>query len=161
MKENNMAKLSDFYPQKKNANLHTEQGLALLERSIQQDGFIGAITATANGEIIAGSARLEKVADVLPAEPIVVECDGTRPIIIKRIDIPNAEDERAKRLAISDNRIAELNLNWDTGLIQELEKEIDLSGMNFNKLFYTPINKEHEVDNQNTLNECPQCHYRW
>ncbi|MBE3141506.1 MAG: hypothetical protein IMZ53_13100 [Thermoplasmata archaeon] len=129
MEQENSPKLSDFHEQKRNANKHTERGLSLLEKSIQQDGFIGAMTSTADGEIIDGSARLEKVMDVLPADPIVIISDGTRPIIIKRNDIPNAEDPRAKRLSIAANRIAEIDLQWDEDLMKELNTEIDLSGL--------------------------------
>lgn len=120
--------LSQFVPQKRNSNKHTERGLAMLEKSIQQDGFIGAMTSAADGEIFDGSARLEKVVDVLPANPIVVESDGTRPIIIKRTDIPNAEDPRAKRLSVAANRIAEIDLQWDEDVLQDVFKgfETDL-----------------------------------
>lgn len=107
-------------PQRKNANKHTLNGLRLLEKSIQSDGFIDAQTAAADGEIISGSARLElsaeKFADV---EPIIVESDGTRPIVVVRTDIPNAEDPRAKRLSVAANQIAKTDFNPDGDLLRE------------------------------------------
>ena len=66
-----MSDLSEFKPQKKNANKHSEYGLTLLERSIQENGWLGAMTTAADGEVFAGSARLEKAGDVMAeAEPM-------------------------------------------------------------------------------------------
>jgi DNA modification methylase len=109
-----------FVTQAKNANKHTLHGLRLLEKSLQQDGWIGAQTAAADGEMIAGSARLEvaaeKFADV---EPIVVESDGSRPVIVVRTDIQSADDPRAKRLSVADNQIARTDLDFDGTLLAE------------------------------------------
>lgn len=115
-------KISNYRPQRRNANKHNPRGMGLLQKSIESDGFIGAMTAAADGEIIAGSARLEKSAEVfgIDAEPIVIETDGTRPIIVKRTDIPNAEEPRAKRLALADNRVQEVDLTWDAEVLQGL-----------------------------------------
>jgi hypothetical protein len=95
-----------------------------LEESIRTDGYLTPMTAAADGEVFDGSARLETVADVLAeAEPIVVESDGTRPIIHVRTDIPSADDPRARRLALAANRVAELNLEWDAEVLAELRDE--------------------------------------
>jgi hypothetical protein len=109
-----------FIPQRKNANKHTLHGTRLLEKSITTDGFIDAQTAAADGEMISGTARLElsaeKFADV---EPIIVESDGTRPVIVVRTDIPNLNDPRAKRLSIAANQIAHTDWNPDGDLLKE------------------------------------------
>lgn len=113
-------KITDFSPQKKNVNKHTAYGLRLLEKSIQGDGFIDAQTAAADGEIISGSARLElaaeKFADV---EPIIVDSDGTRPVIIRRTDIPNADTARARRLSVAANKIQAVDFDPDWALLKE------------------------------------------
>jgi hypothetical protein len=104
--------------------------MAALEHSIQQDGFIGAITVAYDGKTFDGSARLETIATVLPdAEPIIVETDGSRPVVVRRTDIPSADDPRAKRLGIAANRVAELNLDWDATVLDGLSTEVDLSGL--------------------------------
>jgi hypothetical protein len=115
-----------FRPQQRNANKHSLHGLRLLEKSVQQDGFIDAQTAAADGEIISGSARLElsaeKFADV---EPIVVQSDGSRPVIVIRTDIPNLDDPRAKRLSVAANQIAKTDYDPDGELLAEWGKEDD------------------------------------
>jgi hypothetical protein len=122
-----MKKTNTFRTQKRNTNKHTERGLSMLEESLSKDGFIGAMTATADGEIIDGSARLEKSGKVLEKPPMVIEVDGTHPVIVKRMDIPNADDPRAKRLAVAANRIAEVNLDYDQNLLDEISREVDLN----------------------------------
>ncbi len=120
--------MNKYRPQSKNANKHTSRGLGLLRDSIGKDGWIGAMTVAADGESFDGSARLEVLADAMPdREPIVVESDGQRPVIVVRKDIASADDPRAKRLAIGANRIAQVDLEWDADVLKELSGEIDLS----------------------------------
>jgi hypothetical protein len=143
-------KLSDFRPQAVNANKHNPRGLGMLDNSIAQDGWLGAITTAADGETFDGSARLEtaytRFGDV---EPIVIEADGSRPVIVKRIDIPNAADPKAKRLAIAANRVAEVDLQWDADVLAELSEEIDLSGLFFEDELAELLNAEDvQVDDE-------------
>lgn len=115
--------LDDYVPQRRNVNRHTKKGMEKLEVSINENGWIGAITAAADGEIFDGSARRETLEIAMRADPIVVESDGTRPIIVKRVDIPNADDPRAIRLGIAANKIAADNLSWDADEIAALNLE--------------------------------------
>lgn len=115
-----IGKLSDFRPQVLNANLHTERGLRMLDDSMQEDGYVAPMTAVADGEVIDGSARLERAFDRFSDEAIILEHDGTRPIITKRIDIPDADNPIAKRIALRANRIAEADLSWNPEVLAEL-----------------------------------------
>lgn len=118
-------KLTDFRPQRANANAHTPQGMKALETSIQVDGWIGAITVAADGETFDGSARIETGAATGFEDAIVVESDGTRPVIVMRTDIPTADDPRARRLGIMANRVAELNLSWDAAQLEDALRSIE------------------------------------
>lgn len=40
-------KVTDFQPQRHNTNRHTQRGMNALEKSIEKDGWIGAITVAA------------------------------------------------------------------------------------------------------------------
>lgn len=120
--------LADFRPQQANANKHTPRGMGALSESMSSVGWAGAITATADREIIDGSARIETAfVQFGETEPIVIDSDGTRPIVVRRTDIPNADHPKAKELAIAANRVAELNLNWEPEVLLEAGEEIDLS----------------------------------
>ena len=113
--------LSSFRPATENTNRHTPYGLALLDQAMSEVGFVAPITVAADGESIDGSARLETAAirfgDV---DPIIIEHDGTRPIIAKRTDIPNAHTPMAKRIAVAANEIAHVDYALDADMIAAL-----------------------------------------
>lgn len=121
--------MTNIRPQAKNANRHTQRGMQALEQSIAADGWIGAITVAADGETFDGSARVEKTAENgMLDDPIVIDSDGTRPIVVRRVDIPNAQDERAVRLGIAANRVAELNLEWEPDILTSIA-DVDLGSL--------------------------------
>ena len=117
--------LSAFKPQKHNVNLGKPHGLAALDKSIRRDGYSAPMVAAADGEVFAGSKRLETAADVFgpDARPIVVHSDGTRPIVHVRDDIPDADDPRARRLGVADNLIAAMDWNPDGELLAALASD--------------------------------------
>jgi len=118
-------KLSDFRQQAMNANKHTERGMKALEASMNEIGYTAPMIAAADGEIIAGSARHETAANVFGAdvEPVVVESDGKRPIVVVRTDIKNAETREAKRIGLLDNRVQEMDLSFDPLVLAQLYAE--------------------------------------
>lgn len=124
-----MATIDGLRPQKRNANRHTPRGMSELERSIQQDGWIGAITVAADGETFDGSARIETAAATALDDAIIIESDGSRPVVVVRKDIPTADDARAVRLGLAANKIAADNLDWDPAVLAELAETMDLSGL--------------------------------
>lgn len=120
------AKLSDFTVQQKNVNKHKPRGLKMLRDTIDDGGWVGAITTAANGETFAGSARLEVSYDRFgrEIEPITVHTTGDRPVIVIRDDIPTASDPKAVKLGVADNRISEINYDPDIELLIEINDEI-------------------------------------
>jgi hypothetical protein len=118
--------IDEFRPAGQNANRHTARGLAELERSMNADGYVAALTVAADGEALDGSARLEKVAELFGDEVVVLEHDGTQPIVLVRTDVKNAQSPIAKRIAIRANRVAQLDLDWDPQELIETASQIDL-----------------------------------
>ena len=144
-------KLSDFTLQKANVNRHKVRGMGMLDNVIATDGWQGAITVAANGETFAGSARLEVSYDRFgeDIEPITVHTTGDRPVIVIRDDIPTADDPRAIRLGIADNRISELNYDPDIELLQETAQIIDISDLYFDdELAKLAEQKQEIIDHQ-------------
>jgi hypothetical protein len=170
-------KISEFKPQRQNANKHTPRGLGMLDKSMGENGFIGAMTSAADGEIFDGSARLEIAYERFgeDVEPIVIDADGTRPIIVRRIDIPSVDDPRAKKLAIAANRIASVDLDWDADILAAIADEVDISDMFFDDELAVIVDQDEEetpdfepvgMDEQGKLDQiqpkeidckCPQC----
>ena len=144
-------KLSDFTTQKANLNLHKPRGMGMLSNIISKEGWQSAITVAANNETFSGSARLETAQELFgdESEPIVFDIDGTRPVILRRVDIPTADDPRAIRLGIADNRISEVNYDLDIELLQETAQIIDISDLYFDdELAKLAEQKQEIIDHQ-------------
>jgi hypothetical protein len=144
-------KLSDFRTQGKNLNKHRPRGMGQLSNIISKEGWQSAITVAANNETFSGSARLETAQELFgdESEPIVFDIDGTRPVILRRVDIPTADDPRAIRLGIADNRINEVNYDLDIELLQETAQIIDISDLYFDdELAKLAEQKQEIIDHQ-------------
>ena len=155
-------KLKDFTQQKSNANKHTQRGMGVLEKSMQSVGYTSPMIAAADGEIIDGSARHEVAATVFGAqvEPILVESDGTRPIVVVRTDVPDAKSELATKISLYANRTAELNLDWDLDILKSLGDMKLLEGLwsEEERGNFQPVG----IEQQGRLDEkkkvtCPNC----
>ncbi|MCL1937002.1 MAG: hypothetical protein FWF52_01225 [Candidatus Azobacteroides sp.] len=104
-----------------NFNLHTDEGMELLEKSIRKVGVIESITISSDEKIISGNARHEKISEVLgDAEPIIVETDGTKPIILKRTDI-----KRGNLVKYKVKKDGKFNVNIDKNELKRLLKGND------------------------------------
>ena len=124
----------EIVPDDKNANKGTKRGLELLEKSLEKFGAGRSILVDKNGRVIAGNktiqAAIEKGFDVQ-----VVKSDGKRVIAVMREDI-DLDTPEGRELAIADNRVAEMDLDWDGDVLRELSEEgIDFSDFFFNNEF--------------------------
>lgn len=126
-----LANLADLTPDTHNANRGTARGRGLLERSLRQYGAGRSILADQHGNIIAGNKTLEAAADLgLPIR--VIETDGTELVVVQRSDLDLSTDKAARELAYADNRIAQLDLDWDTeALLADQQAGLDLTGVGF------------------------------
>ena len=124
-------KLTDFPPDPSNANKGTQRGRGLLENSLQKLGAGRSVLADKNGVLIAGNKTLQTAVESGFENAIVVETDGTQLVVVKRTDLDLSTDAKAKELAIADNRIGEISLEWDAEVLSALSEEFDLSSMFF------------------------------
>jgi DNA modification methylase len=119
--------LTDLTFDPKNANLGTDRGRAALARSLTEYGPGRAVLIDRNGTIIAGNKTVEQ-ALALGIPLRVVATDGTQLIAVQRNDLDLANDPRAQALAIADNRVGELDLEWDVDMLRQLRSDgLDLS----------------------------------
>ena len=119
--------LSDFTPDKRNANKGTDKGRAALTASLKNVGAGRSIVVDKHGNIIAGNKTMEVAKQIGIQEVIVVPSDGTKLVAVQRTDLDLESDAIAKELAIADNRVQELNLEWDLEVLQQIQQEVDLS----------------------------------
>jgi DNA modification methylase len=124
--------LSNLTPDPQNANRGTARGREALAKSLQEYGPGRAVLIDRNGTVIAGNKTVEE-AKRLNIPLRVVETDGDVLIAVLRRDLDLATDTRAKQLAIADNRVGQLDLEWDVDMLGRLQAQgLDLSP------FWTP-----------------------
>ena len=165
-------KLADLTPDPNNANLGTERGMSLLETSLAQFGAGRSILVDKHGKIIAGNKTAETAGSLGMDDVIVVETDGTKVVAVQRTDLDLDNDIKARELAYADNRISELDLNWDLEKLQkDLAEGIDLEGhglwveSELKNLFETEASPPEEFkdydEDIDTDHQCPKCGYQW
>jgi hypothetical protein len=109
----------------RNANKGTARGRALLERSLRTYGAGRSVLADKHGALIAGNKTYETAYELgMPVRE--VHTSGDELVVVVRDDLDLA-DPAAKELAIADNRVGQLDLDWDTDVLAELTQEIDLT----------------------------------
>ena len=120
-------KISELTPDRRNANKGTQAGLRALDQSLRQLGAGRSILIDKDGEIIAGNKTTERAADLGLEDVIIVQTDGTKLVAVQRTDLDLDTDPEARQLAYADNRIAELDLEWDYEQVDfDLEQGVDL-----------------------------------
>jgi DNA modification methylase len=113
-----------------NANRGTERGQRELDRSLREYGTGRSVLVDRNGVIIAGNKTYERAKQLnIPIR--VVKSDGTTLIAVQREDLDLGTNPHARALAVADNRVAELDLNWDP----ELLKRYEADGLDLKTLF--------------------------
>lgn len=115
-------KIDKLQPDTNNANAHTQRGMGVLEKSLQSYGAGRSILIDKNNRIIAGNATTEVAYSMGLEDVLVVETTGDRLVAVKRVDL-SLDDPKARQLALSDNRVGELNLSWDA---EQLVADFDL-----------------------------------
>jgi len=125
-----MAKLSDLQPDSRNANKGTVRGLKALTDSLQKYGAGRSILVDKHGRVIAGNKTLGVSADIGLDDVVIVQTDGKQLVAVQRTDLDLDTDEAARMLAYADNRVGEIDLEWDAeALLADIESGLDLSGL--------------------------------
>ena len=124
--------LDDLQRDPLNANRGTDRCRDALRRSLEDYGAGRSIVVDARGRILGGDKTVEQAKELgLPIT--VVPTDGQRLIVVQRVDLDAQTDPRAQALAVADNRVGELDLDWNPAVLQQLEQAgVALDG------FWTP-----------------------
>lgn len=171
-KEKQIKKLSDLNLDLRNANKGTQRGGGLLESSLQNYGAGRSVLVDRNGNLIAGNKTTEAAVSIgLDDDVILVPSDGKKLVVVQRTDL-DINDKTARELAINDNRIGEINLDWDAEVLAGLADE----GVEFGDLWSgeeltelldaVPDFEPTSIDEQGRLDEkkkciCPNCNHEF
>jgi len=110
-------KVADLIQDDKNANQGTIVGDRMIGESIKTLGLGRSVLVDKDNRLIAGNKTQKKTLEEGIQNAIIVETDGKELIVVKRTDL-SLDDEKARALALADNRTAETNLNWDNQNVQ-------------------------------------------
>lgn len=114
-----LTQLDDLVPDPNNANKGTDRGRELLSQSLGLYGAGRSILTDRQGRIIAGHKTVQQ-AKKLGFAIEVIRTNGRRLVVVQREDLDLARDSAARALAVGDNRIAELDLDWDAECLARL-----------------------------------------
>lgn len=114
--------IGDLTPDAGNARAHTERGLGMLEKSLQEVGAARSIVIDEDGRILAGNATVEAAGHVGIENVKVVQANGNEIIAVQRTGLT---DKQKTRLALLDNRVGELS-DWDSDVLADLDASGDL-----------------------------------
>src|SRR5712692_432665 len=119
--------LDDLTLDPQNANRGTSRGQQALAHSLTEFGAARSIVADRAGRVIAGNKTLTQA--TTPELPLqVVQTTGDRLVVVQRTDLDLQVDDRARRLALADNRTSEIGLDWDLEQLRaQFEDGLDLS----------------------------------
>ena len=113
--------LDDLQPDPLNANRGTDRGREALRRSLHTYGAGRSIVIDKRGRILGGHKTVEQ-AKHLGLPITVVPTTGQELVVVQRMDLDARTDPRARELALADNRVAELDLDWDPAVLRQLEQ---------------------------------------
>lgn len=113
--------IDDLSPDTRNANKGTLRGLAMLEDSLESYGAGRSILVDRGGNVIAGNKTLQAAADK-GFDVEVVQTDGKKLIVVQRTDL-DLNSQAGRELALADNRVSEIDLDFDTEVLKELQAE--------------------------------------
>ena len=118
--------IGELLPDDDNAREHNARNLGMIADSLREVGAARSIVIDEDGRVLAGNATVEAAAIAGIENVVVVDGDGETIIAVRRSGLT---EEQKKRLALYDNRSAEL-ATWDVGqLAAEKEDGLDFQGL--------------------------------
>lgn len=165
-----------YHQDKRNANKGTDRGRAALKQSLERLGAGRSVLVDKHGVAIAGNKTLEAAGELGLTKTVEVETDGSTLVVVKRTDLDLETDIKARELAFADNRVGELDLEWDP---EVLKTDLEMLKSDFlDDLFSNPIENvdfftqreytEQVPENFSEYSDsiscdycCPKCKYEW
>lgn len=139
-------KISELKFDTDNANKGTARGRSLLEKSLQRCGFGRSVLLDKNNRIIAGNKTIETAGETGFENMRVIDTDGKEIIAVRRKDLDLLKDQKARELAILDNRVSELDIDWNFEVLEKIQNDgIDLSKNGFSNEEFIALSGSFDV----------------
>lgn len=159
--------IAELRPDQHNLRKHNPRNIGMLVDSLQSVGAARSIVIDEDNTVLAGNGVLEAAGEAGITKLQVVEADGETVIAVRRRGLTA---EQKQKLAIYDNRVAEL-ATWDAEALQALQQsgqdlseyfqENELKEMFFNVNIPEDNKLIDEAAMSVTEHECPQCGFKW
>jgi len=121
------AHIGDLRPDPRNARKHSPRNVGTIVDALHEVGAARSIVIDEDNVILAGNATVEAAAEAGITKVQVVETDGQTVVAVRRSGLTVAQKAR---LALYDNRAAELAGGWNTEVLQELQAQgLPLTGL--------------------------------
>ena len=108
----------------KNANKGTKRGRELLGDSLEKYGAGRSVVVDRRNRVIAGNKTVEAAVAAEMKSIAVIETDGTSLVVVQRGDLDLRRDKKARELAIADNRVSEIDLEWNPEVLASLDVDL-------------------------------------
>jgi DNA modification methylase len=108
----------------KNANKGTKRGRELLGDSLERYGAGRSVVVDRHNRVIAGNKTVEAAVAAGMKSIAVIETDGSSLVAVQRGDLDLKKDKKARELAIADNRVGELDLEWNPEVLSSLDVDL-------------------------------------
>jgi hypothetical protein len=140
-------KIDQLIPDDKNMNKHNQYGMSLLDKSISSLGLGRSILVDRNNRIIAGNGVTESASSLGLDNVIIVPTDGKKLVVVRRDDI-DLDSKEGRELALADNAVANVNLEWDEEALQEITEQWGIVSKDWGVTvdFDTPDSEEEEQE---------------
>lgn len=153
--------LRDLHQDPNNARAHNARNVGMIVDALREVGAARSGVIDEDGRILAGNATWEALAEAGIERVKVVEADGEEWVVVQRSGLT---EEQKRRLALYDNRTAEL-AEWDIevlgdmdGLLDGLFESWELDDLGVTVPDFAPVG----IDEQPRLDQkapitCPEC----
>jgi hypothetical protein len=129
-KQTEVVDVTDLVFDDMNPNRGTQRGMSMLEESLRTYGAGRSILLDKDNRIMAGNKTAEVAHDIGIDRVRVVETDGTELVAFRRVDLDLNEDPRARELGVADNRVGQVNMDWEPEILAALQdRGVKLEGL--------------------------------
>jgi len=143
-------KITDLKFDDKNFNIGSQQGNALLEKSIQKFGFREAATVDKNGVLIGGNKRTAKAGELGFEDVEIIKADPKKVYALQYDDI-DIDTPEGRSLALALNATAKSNIVLDAELVEAELGEAVCEEWGVEKQIQMPGEDELAEDRKNNL----------
>lgn len=144
--------LKDLKFDEHNFNTHTPEGMELLKKSIQENGYGRSVLVDKNNNLIAGNGVVETAMKLGGAKTRFVEVQGDELVVVKRKDL-DINTPEGRKMACADNAVAAANLNWNEEELERAKEEWGIVPEEWGYVKYEEAQKEHKRKETERLSE--------